>query len=508
MLAPPAWPSRRALSHALWYGRPVRLQLLIVFVIIDVIAGLIAGAVTIVQARNSTRVEIAASMELAELLVREAVTLMQQEVSAEKFLADLSSQLRLVRHVRIVVKDASGAPLASPPPVAGTEAVRDDPALASEASGQRGDPMVRAPNTRPEPGSSARVAPAWFAALIAPPVASRDVAVVVNGQRIGSVEIVSEPRDEIMEVWGNTLGLGAVALILNIAMIGILYVLFGRVLDPLTGVARGLADLERRNYRVRLSRPQAQELAAITDRFNALAQALDAVRAENETLNHRLITAQDDERRRTAMELHDEVGPSLFGLKANAASIATAAADLPEPAARKMAERVRDIQAIIDHLQGINRGMLNRLRPMALGHVPLQTILSELVAERARQLPQIDFAFAADKLLPSYGDSIDLTVYRCVQEGLTNIVRHAQAAHASVELRASDGDGSAGAQLRLTVRDDGRGIDPASPPGFGLRGMQERVQGLGGSYKVESAQGQGTCISIVIPIPAAVLERA
>jgi two-component system sensor histidine kinase UhpB len=285
-------------------------------------------------------------------------------------------------------------------------------------------------------------------------------------------------------------------------------VLFGRVLDPLSGVARGLADLERRNYRVRLARPQAQELAAIIDRFNALAQALDAVRAENETLNHRLITAQDDERRRTAMELHDEVGPSLFGLKANAASIATAAAELPEPAARKIAERVRDIQAIVEHLQGINRGMLNRLRPMALGHVPLQTILSELVAERARQLPQIDFAFAAGKLLPSYGDSIDLTIYRCVQEGLTNIVRHAQAAHASVELRAADGDGSAGAQLRLTVRDDGCGIDPATPPGFGLRGMQERVQGLGGSYKVESAQGRGTCISIVVPIPAAVLGRA
>jgi two-component system sensor histidine kinase UhpB len=476
VLAPPAWPSWRALSHALWYGRPVRLQLLIVFVVIDLIAGLIAGAVTIIQARNSTRVEIAASMELAELLVREAVTLMQQEVPAERFLADLSSQLRLVRHVRMVVKDTSGVPLASRPPV----------------------------DTARDSGG----APAWFAALIAPPIASRDVAVVVNGQRIGSVEIVAEPRDEIMEVWGNTLGLGAVALILNVAMIGVLYVLFGRVLDPLTGVARGLADLERRNYRVRLPRPHPQELAAITDRFNALAQALDAVRAENETLNHRLITAQDDERRRTAMELHDEVGPSLFGLKANAASIATAAADLPEPAARKMAERVRDIQAIVEHLQGINRGMLNRLRPMALGHVPLQKILSELVAERARQLPQIDFAFASDKLLPSYGDSIDLTIYRCVQEGLTNIVRHAQAAHATVELRTAEGDGSGGSQLRLVVRDDGCGIDPATPPGFGMRGMQERVQGLGGSYKVESATGQGTCISIAVPIPAAVSERA
>ncbi len=101
------------LSQVLWYGRSVRAQLLIVFILIDVVAGLVAGAVTILQARTSTRVEIAASMELAELLVSEAVGLMRQEVPAERFLADLTSQLRLLRHVRIVVKDAAGAPLAS-----------------------------------------------------------------------------------------------------------------------------------------------------------------------------------------------------------------------------------------------------------------------------------------------------------------------------------------------------------------------------------------------------------
>ena len=77
-------------------------------------------------------------------------------------------------------------------------------------------------------------APAWFAAGLA---ASRDVPVVVNGARIGSVEIVPEPRDEIAEVWGNTVALGTVALIVNVAVIGMLYLLFGRVLDPLTGVS-------------------------------------------------------------------------------------------------------------------------------------------------------------------------------------------------------------------------------------------------------------------------------
>src|SRR5205823_556568 len=135
--------------------------------------------------------------------------------------------------------------------------------------------------------------------------------------------------DEIAEAWDNAVALGMVALVVNAALIALLYLLFGRVLDPLVGIARALADLEQRNYRVRLPRPQTLELAAITDRVNALAGALDRLRAENEALNHRLITAQDDERRRTALELHDEVGPSLFGLKANAASISAAAAGLP-----------------------------------------------------------------------------------------------------------------------------------------------------------------------------------
>jgi two-component system sensor histidine kinase UhpB len=169
-----------------------------------------------------------------------------------------------------------------------------------------------------------------------------------------------------------------------------------------------------------------------------------------------------------------------------------------------MTERVRDMLAIIEQLQSINRSMLNRLRPMALGHVPLRDILCELVRDRARQYSQIDFSVCADNLMRSYGDSVDLTIYRCVQESLTNIIRHAQARHVTIELGEAVSEVNASAngtsQLALTVRDDGRGIDPVAAPGFGLRGMQERAQALGGSCKVESASGCGTAVRIVIPL--------
>ena len=456
------------MSDVLWYGRSVRAQLLLVFVLIDLVAVVVAGSIAILRARTQSRVEMEASMRLAELLVGDVVNFAHQQVPVEQFLATLPGQLRSMRHVRIAIKDAAGTPVASAPPAGG---------------GYRTDRSASAPR--------------WFAALVAAPIETRIVPVAVGGRSIGEVEIIGEPGDEIAEFWENAVTMGIVAALLNVAMIGILYVLFGRVLNPLTVLATGLADLEHQTYSVRVASPHARELAAIADRFNALALALETLRAENLRLNRRLITAQDDERRRTARELHDEVGPCLFGLKANASSIASAAAELPQKARQSVSARLHDILGIIEHLQVINRSMLDRLRPMALGHVPLQEMLEQLVSERARQHPQISFSLNADKLARSYGDSIDLTVYRCIQESLTNAIRHAHARHVTVDLGHAEAEG----RLALTVRDDGSGMSPDSLAGFGIRGMQERVEGLGGRYIIESTVGRGTCVRITIPLP-------
>lgn len=455
--------------------------------LIEIVAAAISGAVTIHKARTATKVEVDANMQLAELLVSEAVNLMQQEVPAERLLTDLASQLRIVRHVRIEVEDASGRSLV----------MRQVPTPAPRTGDDRSTLGAWIASLFDPP------APAWFEALIASPTAVRHVPLIVNSQRIGMVEIAGEPRDEIGEYWEHTSTLAAVAILVDLAVIGILYVLFGRVLEPLRGLAEGLGELERRYYQVRLPRPEPRELAVIADRFNALAEALEALRAENLWLSTRLITAQDDERRRTALDLHDEVGPSLFGLKANAKSIATAVAELDDCAGRSVKERVADILAITEHLQTTNRSILNRLRPMALGHVPLQELLSELVRERQRSNPQIAFSFTGERLKRSYGDSIDLTIYRCVQESLTNAIRHSQAKQVDVTLREASNDSSAenrAAELALIVRDDGLGLDPARPRGHGTTGMEERVRALGGRYILEGEAGRGTSVRIAIPL--------
>lgn len=463
-----AWLHAAVISP--WHRSSIRTQLLIIVLIIELAAALMAGVVTILKARTSTRVEIEASMRLAQLFVTEALRLVHDDTPIQRLLADLPPQARVLRHVRISVHDAADVPVAKIP-------ASTDPVLGRKAD--------RAP------------APGWFQALIAPAIERHVIPIATRGQQMGSVVIVSEPKDEIAEVWENTVALALVALAVTVAVIAALYVLFGRALTPLTGLARGLTDLERQDYAVRLPVPDTREFFVIVTSFNALAQALDSARTENVKLGQRLVTAQDDERRNLALELHDEVGPSLFGLKAIATSIGTIAADSLEGMLETASERVRDMLGIIEHLQTINRGLLARLRPMALGHVPIEDLVTRLVQDRAREHPEIDFQLNTATLGKNYGDTIDLTIYRCVQESLTNAIRHAAAKHIALTLAEVGGDAS---QLVLKIEDDGRGIDSNARRGLGLTGMEERVRALGGHFVIEPRTASGTVVNASIPI--------
>ena len=413
-------------------------------------------------------------MQLAGVLADEATQLVSRGVPEQQVLQTLPAQLRYVRHVRVTIRDAAGNPVG---------------AETDKAIGGKVDERDRAP--------------AWFASLIRPPIERREKPVIVAGQTIGSVVIVSEPADEIAEVWENTVALGAVAIAMTLALLGLLYLAVGRVLRPLTTLSAGLSDLEQRHYQVRMKSPRVREFAAITDKFNALATTLDVTRRENTDLNRRIVTAQDDERRNTAIELHDEVGPSLFGLKANATSLIKAADTLPANLAGAIRDRARDLLAIVERLQSTNRSILQRLRPMALGNVPLRDVLSELVHERAREYSAVSFRFSCDRIAAGYGDSVDLTLYRCIQEGITNAIRHGNPKNVEIrliEIAAKPDVMTSSSHISLVIQDDGAGMPEHQPHGFGLRGMRERVRALGGDLAIESATGRGTKLRIIIPL--------
>ena len=101
--------------------------------------------------------------------------------------------------------------------------------------------------------------------------------------------------------------------------------------------------------------------------------------------------------------------------------------------------------------------------------------------------------------MPSYGDSTDLTIYRCVQEGLTNVIRHARATKVEISLAETEADRAP--VLELVMRDDGCGIGPAPRLGRGLLGMQERAQALAGAWTVAGTSG-GTTLRVTVPLAA------
>ncbi|MEH3143853.1 MAG: histidine kinase [Methylobacterium frigidaeris] len=460
----PSRRSRPTFWPALWSGRPMRARLMVVVVLIQAVAALVSGAVIIVKARTATAVETAASIGVAEPLVNETVQVLQDAPVAGLF-RTLDLRFRAQRHVRVVLTDEGGA-------VVG-DATPDEP----------------------------HRAPAWFARLIAPPVQRHEVPIVLRGLRIGTALVTAEPADEIDEVWGYAVALGLTGLGLSLAMLATLFFAFGRVLSPLEALAAGLTRLERQDYTPRLEQPDTRELAVIARRFNRLAEALAAARAANRDLTLKLVTAQDDERRRTALDLHDEFGPCLFTLEANAASIARIAATLPEPARGRLEERTGDIAAITKRVQTLNRALLDRLRPAGLGQAPLATCLDRLVREAGRHNPGLGIVGDVGGLRGGYGDVIDLTVFRCVQEGLTNALRHARAGRITVRVREEAGF------LAVVVEDDGVGLadglagEPQEGPGRGLPGMRERVEALGGDLRLVGG-GAGTVLSARIPVGA------
>ena len=433
---------------------------------IDALAALVSCAVIVLNARSAVEVEMQAAMTNVELLVSDTIDLAQAGAPAG-ILQTLNLRIHDLRHVRVTVLDGTGTVVTS-----GLGRVRRDQ----------------------------HASPDWFAGLIAPSIREHDLPIVAQGQRIGTARITTQPRDEIDEVWGYAVSLSLTNLGLSIGLLVALYIAFGRVLAPLTRLADGLTQLERQDYTARLEPPASRELATIARRFNSVAQALAETRAANGRLNRQLLSAQDDERRRTALELHDEFGPCLFALEANAASVIRMAEAEAAPDRARLKLRAQEIASIVGQVQTQNRDLLNRLRPHALGQVPLSECLDLLLRDFRRRHSGACFAGTFDGLARGYGDVTDLTVFRCIQESMTNAVRHGRASNVTVRVRdEADPASTSGHALRITIRDDGAGIAPDHGLGLGLSGMRERVEALGGTFALDNGQ-PGAVVRIMIPL--------
>jgi signal transduction histidine kinase len=203
----------------------------------------------------------------------------------------------------------------------------------------------------------------------------------------------------------------------------------------------------------------------------------------------KVITTQEDERRRIARELHDSTSQNLTSLIVGLRMMEAQCANCPSPT---KATDLRDVASkTLDEVHDLSM----RLRPRVLDDLGLAAALERLAHEwQARYKIPVDVVIQLNERLPG---EIETALYRIVQETLTNIARHAQAKSASVLIEKR------GDVVRAIVEDDGIGFDVNTNHGerhLGLLGMRERAELLGGALTIESTSGQGTSVFIEIPL--------
>jgi signal transduction histidine kinase len=223
---------------------------------------------------------------------------------------------------------------------------------------------------------------------------------------------------------------------------------------------------------------------------------LAAALAENRRLAHENLRIQEVERKHLARELHDELGQYVNAIKLDAVSIREGGARGAESAASTALSIIRTV----DHVHAAVTDMIARLRPVALDELGLLAALEHCVDHWRQRLPDTRFTLTVRGNYEDLSEPLTLTLYRLIQEGLTNIYKHADARQATITLeRIQPAQGDRG-ELRLTVADDGCGLDAnARTARFGLSGMRERVEMAGGTFVLESAPGQGLRFEARLP---------
>jgi PAS domain S-box-containing protein len=225
-----------------------------------------------------------------------------------------------------------------------------------------------------------------------------------------------------------------------------------------------------------------------------LDQELFASRELLEVLAYRLIEAQEAERRNLSRELHDEIGQVLLTVNLNLESLRSKV----DPTGM---DRLEDSLNVVNTAIEQIRNMTLDLRPASLDLLGLDATLRVYLKRQATRAG-LAVEFTSDLAGQRFPTAVETVCFRVVQEALTNVLRHACATHCWIDMTQTDG------RIRILIRDDGRGFDPGAAKeralggeGFGLLGMFERAQLVGGQMEIDSAPGRGTTIRASFPLP-------
>jgi signal transduction histidine kinase len=321
-----------------------------------------------------------------------------------------------------------------------------------------------------------------------------------HGEPVAQLYVVSNPLSEITEI---ERGVSRNLMLLSstiLAMAASIYFMVRRGLMPVGQIQAALTRLEAGELDVRLPEFRLKDLNDISRRFNHCAAAMQDATAQRRALTRRLIGVEEDERRRLARELHDELGQSLTAIKVDAAYIAREAAG----ASTKIEACARGIERVTSDIMDIIRGMLARLRPHGLETVGLRDTVQELVnGWQGRVADKFRCTLRFSGPVNSLPADLNITVYRLIQECLTNAVRYSRARaiaiHLIVETQAA---ADVPRRVALSVQESELTSEGAlvGASGSGLLGMRERVESHGGELRVEIGRSGGLSLEAWMPV--------
>lgn len=290
-------------------------------------------------------------------------------------------------------------------------------------------------------------------------------------------------------------------LLVSLAGVGLASGLTWLLTRPVLELVAATEQVGRGDYSPRVSRWADDEIGALADAFNRMVDQLaraEAERAGRERMRQfylkRVIHAQEEERKRIARELHDETGQALASLMVGLRNVEEA------PTPEEMRRRLQDLRHVLATTLDRVRRLAFDLRPSVLDDLGLVAALRRFAQQYQERFGIATEVQAVGLDVERLTPEVETTVYRIVQEALTNAAKYASCAHISVLVQARHG------QLSVIIEDDGCGFDveniftrDVGRTKLGLYGMQERAELIGGRLDVESRPGFGTTIYLRVP---------
>jgi two-component system sensor histidine kinase UhpB len=434
----------------------LRLSMILSIAVLLLATLLLGGWLTYLHAQNKVKTEMEAAIAVGSRIARNSVDDVESPEEAKRRLNLLVADFDGDRHLRAELQDLSGEPLWS-----SRTAKAQDPA------------------------------PVWFRTLLGdqPRAAAVDLPKAFDG--LGKLVLHADSRNEIDEVWSDVKNTLTVLAAFCSMMLATLTWMIGRTLRPLEDMSRAFAEIGGHDFRARIPEVGPIELRRVYHGFNEMAGRLAQSEEQMRLLQEQLATVQEEERSELARDLHDEIGSVLFAAEVDAAS---AQRLIEAGRTREALAPVGRLREALGSMQKHVREMLSRLRRAPLLDAGLALAIENQVDFWRGRQPGICFSVSIPA--ESYGELLDGTIFRIVQESLSNAVRHGQPKNIEVSISEDAG------MLRLEVTDDGGGFaDLARRAGHGIDGMHERTQRVGGELSVENRKGaKGVRVLAVLPL--------